>query len=288
MRMKIAPICLMIAVSFALACQADIRPDSLTGITKPTKAVEKRGRALLKEAANTHGLNAFDQVNTYEMEIKDQWKGVMGSLGNPWPDKYVHAKLAFRARSFDARATFLHKAQKGRVWGMQSWKTYTIEPGKTKPVFEDNDDAKFILPAIQYLTEFIFRDHSDKIVAYAGKETIRGVAYERVFITWSSLEPSSKHDQYLVYIHPKTRQVAKISYTVREFMDMATGSIHFEDVRSVSGILFPYKQSVTAKATDDPNDYMHRITILRVTLNSPAESTLLINERLRKVGDKKP
>lgn len=278
---------LIVLMFGTMACTADIRPDQLKDKLKPDKHDATRGRALLQQAAQAHGVDTFNKVATYEMTLEDRWVGVMGKMGNPWPEDIVRVKLAYRARSFDGRATFLNTDHKGTVWGMQSWKTYEIRPKQTRPTFTDNDDARFILPAIQYLTEFIFRDHSKNVVSYAGSETLHGTKYERVFITWSSLEPSDKHDQYMIYINPKTKRVEKIFYTVRDFMDMATGAIHFEDMRNVNGVWFPFKQSVTTDVSDKPSEFMHRITLKQVTINAPTVDTFEVNAKLRAMGDEK-
>ena len=76
--------------------------------------------------------------------------------------------MSLRLRTFDARATFLSGDEKGTSWGLQSWKTYLVD-ANGKLEFEENDDAKFILAAEQYLLEFPFRANEAELVAYAGE-----------------------------------------------------------------------------------------------------------------------
>ena len=267
-------------------CAADIRPDALKTLERPKPDAEARGRALLARAAEVHGRATWEGVRTYTVTLQDDWQGLMPRMLSPWPETDAHVRMSFLAGSFDARVEFLDGAMKGKLWGMQSWKTYTAEPGK-EPTFTPNDDARFIMPALQYLFEFHFRDHSGQVVSYAGPETVRGKEYERVFVTWEGLEPSSKVDQYMVYIDPKTGQVRKIFYTVREIMDMATGAIHFEDLREVDGVLFPYMQYVTFDVHDDPKAFAHRVTVESVQWNAPAASAFVVDADLTPMGDEK-
>lgn len=269
-----------------VGCTADIRPDTLLEEHANASTQERKGRQLLAQAAQAHGAGAWSEVQTYSMDVHDSWKG-MARMFNPWPAKDVHVRLSYRPNSFDGRATFLKGDLKGTTWGLQSWKTYT-QQGTKPAAFASNDDAAFILPAIQYLTEFVFRDHSAQLVRYAGPQTLAGVRYERVFVTWNSLDPSTEVDQYIAYINPKTNKMEKIFYTVRDSMRMATGVIHFEDVRDVNGVSMSFKQSITLGIEDDPNDYAHRITLKSVVFNDPSLETFRVNPKLGLGQDAKP
>lgn len=267
-------------------CAADIRPDDLKTLTQPTPQAQAKGRAMLARAAELHGLASWRSVKTYTMTLNDEWEGIMPRMMSPWPEKDIRARMSFRAGSFDARSEFLSGSKKGTVWGMQSWRTYEILPGQ-EAAFKPNDNAAFILPALQYLFEFHFRDHTHQVVTYAGPETVRGVTYERVFLTWDTLEPSDQVDQYMVYLDAKTGHIRKIFYTVRDLMSAATGAIHFEDVRDVDGILVPFTQYVTFHVHDDLKDYAHVVKLESISWNTPSLKTFLVDPQLPTMNDTK-
>lgn len=280
--------CSILALLFTLAgCAADLRPDSLKLRSQPRAHDEEKGRALLARAAQQQGAQAWSQHQAYTLVLRDQWSGLMPKLLNPWPSSDVRVRVSFRANSFDARAEFLSGDEAGLIWGLQSWKTYEAEPGQ--PIkFKDNDDAAFILPALQYLMEFIFREHGEQLVVYAGAEVVRGKRYERVFLTWRSLEPSDEVDQYMVYLDGESGRAEKIFYTVRDMMDAATGAIHFDDWRVIDGISVPFRQRVTFDVHDDPADYAHMVTIESITWGTPTPTTFFVDPKLSKMDDAKP
>lgn len=274
---------LLIAAS---GCLADIRPEPLNAVETPSAQLEQRGRDLLRTAATAHGAAAFAGYDTYELEVEDHWKGLLGRAGNPWPDNLAHIALHYRANSFDGRATFLGGKKEGWTWGMQSWKTYEASPdGEVR--FKKNKDARFILAAVQYLNEFVFRDHRDNVVAYGGTETLDGVRYEKVYVTWTSMEPSKQHDQYVAYIEPATGLVRKLHYTVREYAGFIQATMHYDDFVEVSGVMVPSRQSITTKPSDSADDYLHRITVKKAQFGTPPVSTFVVDEGLGLIGDQK-
>ncbi len=283
------------AVAFALltltaltGCISDIRPEGLKALARPNAQAEQRGRAMMKRAAELHGLGTWRSIQTYTVTMRDQWKGFLPRLLKPWPEADAHMRMSFRAGSFDARTEFLSGTKKGTIWGMQSWQTYEIAPGKPA-VFRHDDTRAIALAAVQYLFEFHFRDHTRQLVSYAGPETVRGTTYERVFLTWRSMEPSAAFDQYMVYLDSKTGHVRMISFTAREMLNSITGTIHFEDLRDVGGILFPFTQYVTLNAHDDPRtDHTHVRRIEDIVWNTPALETFRVNKSLPLLHDVKP
>ncbi|MEO1272630.1 MAG: hypothetical protein AAFX99_31465, partial [Myxococcota bacterium] len=198
-----------------------------------------------------------------------------------WVDVY------FRSNSFDARADFLEGELKGQSWGLQSWRSYVIDAqGQTH--FVDNDDIAFILPAIHYLQEFSFRALDHTVVAYMGTETIDGVKWERVMVTWGLLAPNLEHDQYVAYIHPESGRVEKIQYTVRDIMRIMTGTIHFSDFREVDGLWLPFTQAITLDPDGDPDtEFAHRITVQEMVLDPVPVAFFRQDQALGQVGNAK-
>ncbi len=277
---------LVCLTAVGMGCRADLRPDALRAIERPSQGDEARGRALMARAAEVHGAEAFRAHASYTMVIRDEWRGLMGAMMNPWPDGVVDAKLSYRTNSFDARAEFLSGSKKGRVWGMQSWKTYEGKVGD-RPTFEDNPDARFILPAIQYLTELVFRDHDAQVMTALEPVEIRGRTYDRVFMTWDSLEPTDDHDQYVFYLDPKTGRVEMVEYTVRDIMSMATGVMQFEGYQDFGGVLIPTRQSVTISTGDTSDAWVHRIEVLSVSWDDPGVEAFEVDDGLPSLGDEK-
>jgi len=281
--MVVASVCMALATG----CTADIRPDELKGVERPKASAESKDRTLLERAAQVHGVSAWKDVETYTVVLNDEWRGMMPKMINPWPEPVVDVRMSYRAGSFDGRAEFLEGDEKGTIWGMQSWKTYEVENGGDAQ-FVDNDDARFMLPAIQYLMEFPFRDHSGQLVSYIGTEEVGGKVYDRVFLTWNSLDPSPTADQYIVYIDPDTGRIDKLHYTAREMMKFAKGTIHFEDVRSIDGVLVPFTQVVTNSVHDPQSKFAHKITLSSFEANTPTGEVFDVNPKLARSGDTKP
>ena len=274
----------LLLVALTTGCLKDIRPDRIEGATEPN--AEMKGRALLDRAAKTQGVENFRRHPTYQMVIHDEWKGFVARAGNPWPQSEVDVRLSYRTNSFDGRAEFLSGKKSGATWGLQAWRTYEIEPGGDA-TFKKNNDAKFIIPAIQYLTEFVFRDHRDKVVSYAGATVIDGSTYERVYVTWGSMEPSKQHDQYVAYIDQKTGMLSKLEYTIREFASFVQGTVHYDDFREIDGVLLPMTQSITGKPTHSPDKYLHRISVKEFTFGVPSVESFCVDGSLAPVGDRK-
>jgi hypothetical protein len=267
-------------------CRADIRPDSIAELKTPSQTAEQRGRELLQHAANLQGVDAFQSHQTYQLTATDNWQGLMPRAINPWPDREANLRLSYRGGSFDARAEFLKGEKKGWTWGLQSWRAYEISPtGEVS--FQKNDDASFILPALQFLTEFIFRDHKDNVVSYAGDETINGTTYNRVYVTWNDMEPSDDHDQFVAYIDAKTGMLRKLHFTIRDFAGFAEGTMHYADFREMAGIKIPFQESITDTPTDSPDDYLHRFTISKVEFGVPSLETFQVDKTITPIGDKK-
>lgn len=242
----------------------------------------------MAQAAQTHGLEAYDAADRISYIMHDHWQGLLAALGNPWPDSRVSLKVQFRPRTFDARATFLAGDHDGTTWGMQSWSTYQ-QQGSGPAEFSENSDAQFILPAMQYLLEFPFRGLNAGLVAYAGVEVIGDVSYERVFVTWNSFDAHSDADQYVVYINPETHRIEKLAYTVREFAGFAKGAVHYRDFQSVGGVLIPMTQTVTGAPTDDLSDYLHEMTIEPGSVVLDGDASVFDVDANRAQGaDKKP
>lgn len=240
-----------------LACLADIRPDGLTDDAE-------KGQALLEAAAQASGATAYAEVQGSTATMHDVWPKPY-SLFAPWPEAEQSFVMKSVHPSFDTQVLFLDGKAAGQTWGITDWKTWEkTEEGEAS--WSKNKDAQFILPTMHYFMEFPFRMLEAPVVRYAGVEDIDGVSYERVFVTWESVEPNAEYDQYVIYIDPKTERIAKAYYTVRDAGRVIAGTMHFQDMREVDGVWFSYEMVVTGKPQDPLDDYMHRVVVEEIVL----------------------
>lgn len=279
---------LIFTLIMVTGCISDIRPDALQQENLDQGSLEVRGRALIAQTTKAHGKEAWDHIETYTLEMHDRWQGVFIKRQSPWGQPEVDVTLHYLAGTFDGQAVIRSGKHEGETWGIQSWHTYTI-PEKGTAEFEQDDGITFILPAIHYFQEFVFRANTAPIVLDAGEREIRGTLYKRVFITWNKIEPHMDADQYIMYIDPDTHRVAKIQYTVRDAMRFLKGTIHFDDFRLVEGVWVPFTQAVTLSVDADPvNDYAHLMTLSSMRVNEVEPGSFRINPKLEEGGDRKP
>ena len=239
----------------AIGCLVDIRPSSIESMNDEAGAAE-RGRAMLEAAAEAHGgLDAWNERQTVTVEMIDTWHGLVARLANPWPSASVHVRLEQRLHSFDSRATFLGEANPGLEWGIHEGRTWSVDEGEVS--HEQRNNIAFILPTMHYFSEIPYRLLEAPILLDAGPETIGGVAYPRVFATWSSTKPNADFDQYIVYLDPETGRIAMTYYTVREIAGFVSGTMHYEDYTEIDGAWLPMTMYVTPKPTDEVDDNMH-------------------------------
>jgi hypothetical protein len=228
----------------------DLRPDTL--------GAEEGARERLVAAAEAHGgLAAWEAKSTTELVLRDTWRG-LPRLFNPWPSDEVRVHLAQRAHTFDSVATFLD-ADQGLVWGIEGGQAWRQRDGGAREAVDDAD-ITFMLPTAQYFVEMPFRLLEAELFRDAGPEEIDGVVYDRVFLTWRSLEPNADFDQYVVYLDRDTGRIAKVAYTVREVFSQAAGFAHFDDLRQIDGIWIPHRMTIGSPGAPEA-EWFHVMTI---------------------------
>lgn len=247
-------------------CLADIRPDAVLSAGDPV-AAGASGRARLEAAAAAHGgLAAWQARRSVTVELDDRWRGIY-RLASPWPTPDVRVRLEQRLHSFDSRATFLDDENVGLVWGISEWTTWSDSPRRGVQV-RKNRDTRFMLPTMHYFTELPYRLLEAPIVLDAGEQTIRGVDYDRVFVTWQGVDPNREFDQYVVYIERDTGRIGKAAYTIRELGGALEGAMHFEQMREIDGHWLPMRMVVTSTPEDDPLRYLHRVDVRSWTFDA--------------------
>jgi len=279
---------------------ADLRTET---VRYPAPDSERRGRELLEQLAERHGLAAWKRRTTMEVVGRDSWPG-----GGPW---WPEATQRFRTQallgSFTSRAELLDGRGRGELWGLQAWAPYRKSPADRVPTFLSEPDRAitFYLPTLQYFNELPFRLRSAPVVRDAGEAHHRGRGYQRVFVTWGGPEPRPEHDQYVLWIDQQTHLLSMVRYTLRDgvvwmprvqarlFRSVMLGTMHYEDYRDVDGVMLPFVQTVVLpppELTRYPlsEHFFHRIEVDEARFDSVPRETLLPDPARGETGDRKP
>ncbi len=290
MRNKLLKMGVFAMLIFLLSsCAADIRTDFIkkNGIEE---AQAIKGKVLLEQAAQAHGADAWAKYDTWQVTMRDEWRGLPTKLlGRPW-NKDDLLEFRFIIDSFNARVDFIDGDRKGEVWGIQAWETYKKKPDESELKWKDDGDVRFFLAAFQYFLEFPFRIGNAEIISYAGEEIVDGQLYDAVFATWNKSEPHKENDQYLVFINKSTRLIDRIQFTVRDQFKFATSAIHFQNIRDVEGVKLPYTVTITGKNTmPEPSkkNYYHEMRIEDYAFDTFERAELLLKPELQYIGDAK-
>lgn len=253
------------AIFFLSSCRmADLRPAEIKEETDIWDR-ESKGRALLRSAAEAQGFNSFYSHSHYRLQIKDHWKGVIGSIANPWPVNNEPITLRYESKTFTGQAEFHEGKHNGEIKGLHSWHYYEIED--KGPIEKKADpNIRYILAAIQYFIELPVRLQDASIVAYAGERKVRGEAYDLVFVTWDQPAPSKDYDHYLLYINKENNLLEYASFTVRDAPGPNPPNIYstiaFTNFKEIDGATIPFTMRIFNKDPGKPSNYLHKIEVL--------------------------
>lgn len=262
-----------------------------------TTTNEEKGKTILNSVWKQQGYDKLDQSTVYSFKAEDEWKGMLGKMGQIWPEMTINLEAKYLTGTFDGQIKYLDGREKGKVIGLQDWNYYEVTDGKT--TFSDKDDRKnrrevFGIAAFQYFTEIVSRLKSAPIVSYAGEKTFRGQSYNLVFCTWETIKAHKEHDQYLVWVNKKTNVVDIIQYSLRDNYlkipgaQMMGGAIEFSNWKSIDGIMIPFMQSAYAmKPRKNPKKYLHRLQLSSFSINSFDKSELIKDKTKPVSGDYK-
>ena len=81
---------------------------------------QTKGIQILSTYIQKNGYTKFASVNTYQINAHEQWKGMMGNMGNPWPEKKLSYVMKFvpDINDFTNQVELTSNKKKGDVWGM--------------------------------------------------------------------------------------------------------------------------------------------------------------------------
>jgi len=271
--------------------KADLRTADIKNNTQNNEEIAY-AKKLLDIAIKKQGLDKISQFSTYQVTGTDEWKGIMGNIGNPWGWNNDKMAMRFTVGDFDSQVEALEGTKKGFVAGMQSWDYYEKINGEYQTDMEDDSGKMFAMAAFHYFFEFGNRLANAPFIRYAGKAQFNGQNIEKVFVSWGN-ECTNEYDQYLVWIGEKSGLIEASSFTTRDTPLPAPAFIYaalrFDDYRNVDGILIPFKQ--TAQMMDpkeDINDFIHQLVIEKFEWDAFPSSEIRPLKGIKPMGDDKP
>lgn len=251
-----------------------------------------RGRELLLQVAERHGLAAWKAFKTARFVSVDEWAGFTGRFTGWWPVQKQRFRFDTLLGTFTSRVELLDGPKAGQVMGVQSWKGYGVS--STGARVEPAEDAlsTFYLPTLQYFAELPFRILSAQYITYGGERELNGSTYQLIYATWGSLEANPENDQYELWINEDTLLVEKCFYTVRDAFKGAVGTIHFDDYREVQGVMVPFLQTVTLASPESTlypveNNFFHQMRLESAGFDSFPPEKLIVYPN-QTPGDFKP
>ena len=218
-----------------------------------------RGRQILETALEASGGQAaWDARSFAEMELRDEWRGLVGRLFRPWPEDPTLLRMRFELGMRSAEAEFLSGRLSGVRWGRDEQGAWRQDPGGVRDDSK-HEKARFILAAYQYFFELPRRILDAPITLYAGQRELDGRSYDLVFATWKSAESHGEDDQYLLWVARDTHLIEIAQYTIRDKLPFATGINFFSDFRRVDGLTIPHAYRITRRLDDE--SFVHRVQI---------------------------
>ena len=250
---------------FMLGC-ADIR----TSVVK--KEVNRfQGIQLLRAMGEAHHIGSWDTISTYRVYFQDHFFGKVGAFGNPFPDEVTAMQLDYIPGTFDGRIAFLSGTWRERQWGIMSWQTYEKDSALDSVIFKKNKDARFWIPTYQYFLEFPARIQEATAVGYAGQKQIGDFSCEGIMVSWGTLAPQRKTDQYLIWTDKTSHRIIKIVYTIREMNTFLKGAVYFNDYEIWNGLLLPMRMPVESNLVRDGMLHEMRIDSILFDVIPPAD-----------------
>lgn len=255
-------------ITFSTACQADLRSSSLVenGIAEDTAS---HGRLVLQQLAEAHGLASWQARENARVVYSDTWMGWLNQqVAMPWPENGQRFEHTILLGTDNSRMVFLGGDYDQKSWGIQHWKTYTVNPGG-EPRFEDDDGIKFWLPTNAYFIEAPFRLGEATVVAYDGTATLDGTLHDIVFLSWSQAAPQGDIDQYIAYIDRDTGRLSYLTYTVRDMAGFLVGTMKYDDYRQVDGVWIAHSMHVHDEPGGEPELHGYQIESVSFDVDVP-------------------
>lgn len=299
---------LLLAITVLASCAADLRPKTMKDAEQASQQ-DPAARDLLAAAVAKQGLDQVDRFETYEAIGRDDWRGLLGSMGRVWPWKDDLMALRFTLGDFDGQVEALEGKQRGRKAGLQSWDYYEIDAaGNYRTDVKDDKRVVFALGAYHYFFELGPRMLAAPVIhAYPDAE-LEGRRMHRAFVSWGT-ERTSDYDQYVVTeqwegarlregarcgVGAQSGLIEAVTHTVRDnYLPGAAplySSTYFSDFRNVDGVEVPFRHTVKLFHPDgeDEGGYVHQMQLESFTWDAFAPADIRPDADLSPVGDDKP
>ena len=259
-------ILLTLVLTFIWGC-SDIR----TTVVK--KEVNRyKGVQLLRKMGEAHHIKAWTSIATYSVYFQEHFYGKIGQMANPYPDEITKMELNYIPGTFDGRMTFLTGQWQSLVWGVTEGNTYEKSAILDTVAFIKNKDAAFWVPTYQYFIEFPARIQEATAVGYAGEKEVNQQICEGIMVSWGSLQPQRKVDQYLIWVNQTSHQIVKIEYTIRELNSLLKGAVYFKDYITINGLLLPTRMPVESNVVR--NGMLHEMRLDSIQFNTVTREEL--------------
>ena len=198
------------------SCLSDLRPKSRRSTSAYTAEMRQKGIEILEKYAMVSGQETWDNIQSYQIFLNDDYFGTMGKLAQPFGQKRNQFRIEFYPNENSGSLLLLNGKKKGMVWGYNEGNTYVKETvnGAIKDV--ENKKIKFWLPTYQYFIELPFRISNADQIYHMGEEKYGLYNYDKVLVTWKQTAPQKKLDQYLIWVNQGTGLVDKLEFTLRD------------------------------------------------------------------------
>ncbi len=206
------------------------------------------------------GWENWNALTSVRVNGSDEWPTWHWRLlVNPWKERKVDFQLDWQPLQDNVRIELLSGKQSGDIYGVQQWVTYEMVDGS--PVFKKNRAIEFHLPTQVYFYEFPFRIREASTYAYGGTTKIEGKNYDRMMMSWNTLDPQRELDQYLLFINQETSRVEYLQFTVRDQGKFPTATAHYTDFRKVGDFTLPHKVTLFFQNEPPGKSIGHILTV---------------------------
>ena len=241
---------------------------------------QQLGREVLQKMKEAHALPQWDSIQTYSLHITDEFHGLLGKFSNPFPKSKADFEFQAIPQSFASRAAFKDEQWKGKVWGIQSWRTFSSNANGRIELHPKNDKTiEFWLPTYQYFIEIPIKIFDADVISYAGERQHNGNTYDLVYATWKDAKPQKDIDQYILWIDQKTHLLKQIQYTVRDKSKWIHATLRItEYAKKEGGILIPTEMKINLLGPGKMKN-LHTISIENIKLDPmPKDSVMAFPE----------
>jgi len=273
-------LCIILALNLTACKLADIRTTEMAGTTDDARAMK-----VLHQMAKAHQVNRWDDIETYTFHVSDEYQGLIGTFGSPFPKGKAVLELSFIPQTYTGRGIFQDGKWKDKVWGIQAWETYSNEEME-KGIFHEKPDKQiqFSIPTYQYFIETPWRIFEANIIRYAGEREKNGQVYDLVFATWETEEPQKEMDQYLLWVNRKTGVLDLVQFTVRDAGGWVHCTFYYDHYESLDGLLFPTEMTVRMFGPEKENT-LHKMVVDHIQIDALPKQDLLLDPSLGTNGN---